>query len=207
MFKRLYTFLLILILSTTSYAQEGLQLGLEISPAWVVNTHKQKGVGIRSAESGYGFNLGVPIKWWFSETMAFQSGLTFEYTAFDNRVNNTLQSSVRFGSIHLPLMLNYAMSGNWYLLFGGGVNYNIINQSWAGFGVDISSQVNAFQPYAGLGISTLMERDKGVFEFGVTSRYHFIDLWKADAIYFDSENYTSKILSFDLLLRFYLLNR
>ncbi|MCB9223293.1 MAG: outer membrane beta-barrel protein [Crocinitomicaceae bacterium] len=205
--KSLLILLLIINSSNLSLSQEGLQLGVDVSPCWVLNTHRQKSSGIRSAESGYGFNAGLALKYWFSEKVAVNSGLTFEYNAFDNRFNNQLISSRRFGSLHLPVMVNYAMSGNWYLLFGGGINYNVINQSWSGYGVDISSQINAFQPYGGIGVSTLMERDKGLFEFGVTSRYHFLELWKSDAVLFDVSNFTSRILSFDLILRFYLFQK
>ncbi|MEX1001850.1 MAG: hypothetical protein WDZ35_07035 [Crocinitomicaceae bacterium] len=200
------TFLFLLFASSSFvYSQEGLQLGVEVSPAWNLNTHRSKATGIRSSESGYGFNVGIPLKWWYAENMAFHSGLNFEYMAFDNRVNNTLIGSNRYGSIHLPLFLNYKLSGGWVALFGGGINYQFFNQAWSGFGVDISSQINQFQPYLGAGVSTLMERDNGVFEFGAQARYHFLELWAPGTPTVD--DFTSKILSLDLILRYYLWNR
>lgn len=204
MFKRLIVICLLLI-SVESHAQNGFQLGLEISPAWNLNTHYNKILGFGPAESGYGFNVGVPVKWWFKENISLQTGLTFEYMAFDNRVNNTLLSSQRHGSVNLPLMFNLALSGSWYASFGAGLKYNFLNQAWSGFSVDISSQINSFQPYFGGGVNTLIERDKGVFEFGIQGRYHFIQLLNETAP--QSTDFSSNILSLDLILRFYLLNR
>lgn len=194
-----------LVITSISLAQEGFQLGLEASPSWDLHTHRNTTTGIRSSESGYGFNIGVPVKYWFSENAALHSGLTFEYMAFDNRVNNTLISSLRFGSLNVPVMINYKLSGGWLVNFGAGVKYHVLNQSWAGFGVDISNQINSFQPYAGFGISTLMERDNGTFELGARGRYHFLELyqdWTSNA-----EDFNNRIISFDLILRFYFVNR
>lgn len=201
---KIFFIFIISIATVNALSQEGVQLGIEISPAWDVNLQRPEAAGIISAFSGYGFNVGVPLKWWFSESMAFQSGLTFEYMAFDNRVNNTLFSSERYGSINLPLMLNYAVSGNWFLLFGGGMNYNLFVQSWSGFSLNILSLRTKFQPYAGFGVSTMMERDKGVFELGAQARYHFLEL-NAPTTSLAIDN-NSNVLSFDLLLRFYLFN-
>ena len=198
-------FCCVILCSVNSKAQTGFQLGLEISPVWNLNTHYNKILGFGQAESGYGFNVGVPVKWWFREGVSLQTGLTFEYMAFDNRVNNTLLSSQRFGSIHLPLMFNIALNGNWYGAVGGGVNYNVFNQAWSGFSVDISNQINSFQPYIGAGVNTLLERDKGVFEFGIQGRFHFIQLLNDTAP--QATDFSSNILSLDLILRFYLFNR
>ncbi len=194
-----------LLLSLNTKAQSGFQLGLEVSPVWNLNVHYNKVLGFGPADGGYGFNIGVPVKWWFKENISLQTGLTFEYMAFDNRVNNTLLSSQRHGSINLPIMFNLALSDTWYGVFGTGVNYNVFNQAWSGFSVDISSQINSFQPYIGAGVNTLLERDKGVFEFGVQGRFHFIQLLNENAP--QSNDFSSNILSLDLLLRFYLFNR
>lgn len=204
MFKKfILCFSLLFALSVKS--QSGFQLGLEISPAWNLNVHYNSILGFGPAESGYGFNVGVPVKWWFRENMSLQTGLTFEYMAFDNRFNNTLLSSRRYGSIHLPLMFNLGLNGNWYGAFGAGINYNVFNQAWSGFSVDISSEINSFQPYVGAGVNTLIERDKGVFEFGIQGRFHFLQLLNDTAP--QATDFSSNILSLDLLLRFYLFNR
>lgn len=187
-----------------TYAQEGFQLGLELSPSWMLNTHRNLVTGLRSSESGYGFNAGVPIKYWFSEYMGFESGVSFEYMAFDNRFNNTLVSSNRFASINMPLTFIYQMSGNWYAHGGVGAKYQLMNRTWSGFAVDISSSVNQFQPYAALGVSTLIERDQGVFELGVMGRYHVINLWAEGTA--QAAGNTSKVVSFDLMLKFFLFN-
>ncbi|MBD3636771.1 MAG: outer membrane beta-barrel protein [Crocinitomicaceae bacterium] len=198
--------LLLLIVMNKAYAQEGFQLGLEASPAWHANMQRNKITGLRTSTGGYGFNVGVPVKWWFSDGIALQTGLTFELMLFDERINKNLISSNRHGSLHLPVMLNYALSGNWYLLFGGGVNYNVLNQRWTTIGkANLTAVTNTFQPYIGVGISTLMEREGGVFELGAQSRFHFIDLYKPSI--FSDGDFTNRILSFDLILRYYLLNR
>jgi len=186
-------------------AQEGLQMGLEISPAWNLNVHRSKVIKSWSFESGYGFNVGLPLKYWFSETMAIQSGLTYEYVAFDNRFNSTLVSSYRYGSLHVPVMFNLAMKGGWNAIFGAGLNYNIMNKFWAGNSVDITPSIQSVQPYVGGGASTLLERNKGVFEIGVQARYHFLEL--SDKNVPTVSDFSSNILSFDLIMRFYLVNK
>lgn len=187
-------------------AQEGFQLGLELSPAWNINVQKQLGTGLRTYASGYGFNVGVPVKWWAFESLALQTGLSFEYMAFDNRFQNTLVSSLRYGSLHLPLMFNYAVTDGWYAIFGGGVNYNVFNQSWvSGIGINISNQTNKLQPYVGAGVSTMMHRDKGSFELGAQARFHLINIWADGTV--NAMDFKNKILSFDLILRYYLFNR
>jgi hypothetical protein len=170
-----------------------------------LNTHRGKQTKIWSAESGYGFNAGIPIKWWFSEFSGLQTGVTFEYMAFDNRFNGTLISSNRYASVNVPVMFNFSLANNWYWSAGGGFNLNVMSRAWSGFSVDISSTTNSFLPYLGFGANTLLERDKGVFELGGQVRYHVIDLWKKGTT--QSNDFSSKILSFDLILRFYLINK
>lgn len=195
-----------ILLTLNLPAQEGFQMGLELSPAWNVNIQRQEGIALRTYTSGYGFNIGVPVKWWAYESLALQTGLTFEFMAFDNRIGNSLSSSNRHGSIHLPVMFNYALSSNWYVLFGGGVNYNVLNYQWTPIGnLGLTAVTNNFQPYGGLGLSTLMERDKGVFELGAQGRFHFIDLYKSST--FSAAGIINRILTFDLVLRYYLFNR
>jgi Outer membrane protein beta-barrel domain len=201
-----FLFILILLFSFKSHAQEGFQLGIEVSPAWHLDVQKNKVTTIRTTASGYGFNVGVPIKWWVSDYLALQTGLTFELMLFDERINKTLLSSNRHGSINLPVMFNYALASNWYLLFGGGINYNVLNKQWTSLGkIELGGITNSFQPYAGLGLSTMVERDVGIFELGAQMRYHFIDLYKPST--FSNGDFVDRVLSFDVLLRYYLFNK
>lgn len=197
-------FTMLLFLSSLSFAQEGFHLGVEVSPSWMLNTHRNTTTGLRSSESGYGFNAGVPIKYFFNEYMGIESGVSFEYMAFDVRVNNALQFSNRFGSVNFPLTILYQVSGNWYTHAGAGFKYQFMNKSWSGFSVDIGPSVNKIQPYVALGVSTLIERDKGLFELGAMARYHFINLWAAGSP--QGAAGTSKVVSFDLMLKFFLFN-
>jgi hypothetical protein len=196
--------IILLFLTTNVKAQEGFHLGVEISPAFVLNSHRNLTTSLRSSESGYGFNVGIPMKYFWSEYMGIETGLTFEYMAFDNRFNNTLISSNRFGSINMPLTLIYEVAGDWYVHGGVGAKYQFLNRGWSGFAVDIGSAVNKVQPYVALGVSTFLERDKGMFELGVMGRYHFLNLWNESSP--QSAGSTSKIISFDIMLKFFLFN-
>ena len=194
----------LMFVSSISFSQEGFHLGLEISPGWMVNTHRNLTTGLRSSESGYGFNAGLPVKYFFNEHTGIESGVSFEYMAFDNRFNNTLISSNRFGSINFPVTLIHQISGSWYAHGGLGLKYQMMNRAWSGFAVDISPVVNKVQPYLALGVSTLLERDQGTFEFGAMARYHFINLWSEGSP--QAAGSTSRIISFDLMLKFFLFN-
>src|SRR5690606_16105386 len=119
-------------------------------------------------------NMGVPVRWGFSELLSLQTGLTFEMMLFDTRANKQLISSNRHGSLHLPLILNYQLTGGWYLIAGAGLNYNFLNTGWTQiFKFNITNTTNVIQPYFALGISTMMERDLGDFELGAQGRFHF----------------------------------
>ena len=198
--------ILFLIARTSLLAQEGLKIGAEVSPAWDINIQRQTDTGLRSNTNGYGFNIGAPLRWGFSESMSLQTGLTFEIMMFDQRIGKTLYTSTRHGSVNLPIMLNYQVSGGWYFIFGGGFNYNFLNYQWTQSGkIGLTGVTNTFQPYGAAGISTMMEQGNGVFELGVVGRFHFIDLYKPST--FSNGDFTNRILSFDLILRYYLFNR
>lgn len=200
------TLLIIGLWTLNVLGQSGFQLGIEASPVYHADIQRNKVTTIRTTASGYGFNVGVPIKWWMSDYVALQSGLTFDLMMFDNRAGKVLQSSTRHGSIHLPLMLDYALTDSWHALFGAGLNYNFMNVQWTPQGkLSLDSQTNRFQPYIGVGLSTLMDRDAGVFELGAQARYHFIDMYKDG--WFSDEDFTDRIISFDVILRYYLVNR
>lgn len=203
--KLIFSVLVVVGSAFSVIAQQKFHLGIEASPAWDINAQKQKTTGIRTSVSGYGFNIGVPIKWFFKENIALQTGLGFEYMVFDNRFNGTLISSERYGQAHVPLMFNYGITDSWFANFGAGINYTLFASSWAGNAVNVTNQTKQFQPYVGLGASTLVERDKGMFELGAQVRYHFLELFADGTVL--ANQYNSRIISFDLLLRFYLFNR
>ena len=195
--------ILVILFSITSYAQE-VHIGIDISPSWNLNGHRTNSTAWY-AEHGYGFNGGLAVKYFFNEYNALQTGLNFEYTAFDNWANNQLVSSLRFGSLHVPVLVNYSLSffENWYLYAGGGLKYHLLNRSVSlGNKIDISASVDRFQPYAAFGMNTIIERSVGYFELGFLARYHFMELW--DDVQAEMHGYSSHIVSFDLLLRYYL---
>jgi hypothetical protein len=197
---------LVVLFSFSSNAQEGFHLGIEASPSWHLNIQRQVSTTLLSNTNGYGFTLGVPVKYGFSESMAFQTGLSFEMMLFDQRFNGNLISSNRHGSIHVPLQLSYVLTGDWNFIFGTGFNYNLINNQWTQFGnINIGIAVNKFQPYAAAGISTIMERGPGIFELGMVGRYHFIDLYNGETTFMD-DDFKNWIFSADLVLRYYLFN-
>lgn len=188
--------------SANSFAQDGIQIGVEVAPSWVLNTHRNLSTGVRSSESGYGFNIGVPVRFGVSESMTCTTGLNYEYIAFDNRVNNTLISSNRFNGINLPLGLSYGLSGNWNVNGGVGLKYLFMTRAWSGFAVDISNSVNQFQPYVTAGVSTQSEVSIGTVEYGLNARFHPINVWESSAP--QAANNTSKIVAFDLSIKFFL---
>ena len=195
--------IILAVISVHGHAQEGWQFGLNISPSYKLNMAKLQGTGLRTNTGGYGFNLGVPVKYWFNEFTAFNTGLDFEYSAFDSYNNGYLDSSFRFNSLHLPLMFNFHLSGSFYAMAGTGVNYNLrvtdLNSVQSAVVTDLTNKV---QPYLGLGVNSLMEKDFGTFEVGVLGRYQLLDIWQADKKPFQSIN--SHLLTIELLLRFYI---
>lgn len=198
--------IILLILSWQSLiAQEGIQIGASVSTGLQLQTHRSKTTGIWSSQSGYGFSFGVPVKYWTSETRALNTGLDYEYASFDNWANNNLVSSTRYHSFHIPISYNLNLISSWYASLGTGVNYFFRSRTFSpANNVDIGSITNPFQPYLSLGINTFGGRGSGFFELGIQARYHFLDLWKKSHPTFLVT--TSKILSLDLVMRFYLGN-
>ena len=200
--KRITVFLLFCCLSINLIAQDGLQIGAGITTGLALQTHRSKTTGIWSSQSGYAFSVGVPIKYWTSETRAINTGLDYEFIGYDNWVNNNFISGTRYHSLHVPLTYNINLFSTWYAAFGTGLNYFIRSRTISpSNSVNISNSANAFQPYLSLGINTLAKRGDGFFELGVQARYHFLDLWKRTYPNFNVT--TSKILSLDLVMRFY----
>lgn len=184
-------------------AQEGFNIGFSASPSWKINMTTQKQTGIRSYQSGYGFSAGIPIKYWMNDYSAFSSGLEYDFTAFDSFQNGQLVSSVRFNALHLPLMFNVNLSGNWYALVGTGLLFNLSARDLNSvtFGTDITSQTNRLQPYLGLGVCSISESNKGLLEYGVQLRYQVRDIWIND--YAPLENFNAHLISADFVIHYY----
>ncbi len=191
-------------MASLAFGQEGVQFGVNISPAWKLNTHKNRLTTLRSNETGYGFTAGIPIRYWLNEYSSFDTGLDYEFTAFDNFENGFLVSSFRFNSLNLPLVFNRNIKGNWFGKIGSGFVYNGTARGLntiGGNGESVIDDVNRVQPYFALGLSSLSERGSGFFEIGALARYQLLDIWKADKA--PNELLTSHILAFDFVLRFY----
>jgi hypothetical protein len=194
--------LVITLFFATTAMSQGVKFGLNVSPSWKIKLTKQKGTGLRSSQGGYGFNAGIPVKYWINEFTSFNTGLDYEFTAFDSYNNGFLVSSFRFNSLHLPLMFNIHLSGPLYAMVGTGVVYNMsVRDLNILAGSDLSDQSNNVQPYVGLGINSLIEKDFGYFEVGVQGRYQLLDIWKST--YEPEENFNSHLASLDLVLRYY----
>ena len=184
-------------------AQEGVQFGFKIGGGYKLNTHRNKATTLRSADNGYGFTFGVPVKKWLDDYSSIDFGLEYEYTAFDQYAAGQLQSSRRIQAIGIPFMYSSNLFGDWYWQAGGGLNYHVLVQSWVlGFKTNDNALAKRIQPYVGLGASYLMDRGDHLFEFGLQSRFFPIDLWKEETTFFQVA--TSKLLIFDFVLKFYL---
>lgn len=189
-------------LSLNVFAQDGFMMGVNISPAWKVNMTAQKQTGLRTYQSGYGFSIGVPFKYWINDYSAFSSGIDYDFGAFDGYNNGNLVSSVRFSAVHVPLMFNINLTGNWYALAGAGVLYNLAvrDLNYVG-GSDVTGVSNQFQPYLGLGVSSIIERGSGFFEYGAKIRYQVRNIWNED--YPAIDGYNSRLISIDFVLQYF----
>ncbi len=191
-----------LFFASNVMAQGGLQFGLNVSPSWKINMSKQKETGLRTNQSGYGFNAGIPVKYWMNEFRSLNTGLDFEFTAFDSYLNGLLVSSFRFSSLHLPVMFNFHLSGTLYGMAGTGVVYNFaVRDLNISQGTDLTGVTNNVQPYLGLGLNSLIEKDFGFFEVGVQGRYQLLDIWKNT--YAKQEDFNSHLVSLDFIFRYY----
>jgi hypothetical protein len=200
--KFLWSLFVFMLVSQTLIAQEGINVGAKISTSFHLNTHRNKQTTIWSSESGYGFSVGVPLRFGYAEDRAFVTGLDYEYIAFDNRVNNFLVSSTRFHYLHIPATLHFNLISSLFISTGTGVNLALGSKTFVpGVSVDISDVINPFQPYLSLGVGSSVERGGGIFELSAQARYHFLDIWQKD--YPQHAITTSKIVSMDLVMRFY----
>jgi hypothetical protein len=200
--KSILSLFTILLLSGVILAQDGFKTGAKISTSFHLNTHRNKQTTIWSSESGYGFAVGIPFRFGYAEGRAFCTGLDYEYIAFDNRVNNYLASSTRFHYLHIPATIHFNVISSLFISAGAGANLTLRSISFVpGTSISLSNSINPFQPYLSLGVGTLAQRGGGLFELSAQARYHFLDIWKKN--YPQHAITTSKILSMDLVMRFY----
>lgn len=183
-------------------AQDGFSMGANVATGFQLNSHRQKQTGIWSSESGYGFALGVPLRFGYADERAFVTGLDYEYFSFDNWVNGNLINSTRFHAFHVPATFQFNLISSLYATAGAGVNYLFRSRYFApGSNISIGSTVQPFQPYISLGVASIAERGNGIFELSVATRFHFLDLRNKNYINFDAVS--SRLISFDLGMKFY----
>ncbi len=189
---------------STAWSQEGFQFGFDVTPSWKLNTHNSKIVkGIRSAENGYGFSIGFPLKYWLKENLAINSGVLYEFTAFDRFTNGVLINSQRFSAIQVPIMVHIRIRNELFFTAGGGADYIFAAKRLdLGLSVNIDDRLRRFQPFLGAGVNFFKPRDIGALEIGAQVRFFILDLWNKNEPTFASTS--SRLLTFDLLLRYYL---
>jgi hypothetical protein len=193
----------LLLFSAGQSQAQGTQLGLTINPAWKVKMSRQKVTGLRTNQSGYGFTVGVPVKHWFNEFTALNTGLEFEFSAFDGFQNGLLVTSNRFNALHVPLLFNFHLSGNMYAMAGTGLVYNLSVKELNNvtIGANVTSVTNNVQPYLGAGVNRLLEKDWGKIEVGVLARYQLLDVWKNS--YEPLDDFNTHLATLDFLFRYY----
>jgi len=194
--KFLLTSLTFIFLTTYSFSQD-VSFGVEVSPAFKLQSIRNKASGLTTSISGYGFSAGIPIRFDLDKDAFFTTGLNYDFTAFDQKVNNFLITSIRLNSINIPLVYNYPIINNFMLNAGGGIKYIFIGkQLGAGTWLNINPVTNNIQPFISLGLSTTPND----FEIGVDAKYHFINLWS------NSQNNsltTTKLVEISLNLKYY----
>lgn len=189
--------------------------GIHVSTSFQLNSHRSKTVPVWSSESGYGFSIGGTYRkdnqvnqtteeeLTLGQKRAFISGFDYEYVAFDSWVGGNLVSSIRFHSLHIPLQWNFNFMGHFY--FSAGTGANVVFRSRAfvpGSNVSLYNVTRPFQPYVVAGIGSFKERNTGFFDLGIQTRFHFMDIWRKTYPTYAAT--TSWLVSFDLVMRFYL---
>ena len=107
----------------TANSQTNLELGIDISPSIKFQTIRNKATGLFTSIGGYGFNVGLPIKYNLDDYKTISSGVLYEFSAFDTRVNTQLINSLRLSSVSIPVVYNHPITENYYVNLGGGINY------------------------------------------------------------------------------------
>jgi hypothetical protein len=182
----------------TSISQSKIHIGVEVSPAVKFQTTRNKATGLFTAISGYGFSAGLPVKYNLEDNKTISFGMTYEFTAFDTRINTTLINSFRLSAINVPLVYNHPITENYYVNMGGGVNY-IFNSKEYGNGVwiNVNPIVNQLQPYLSFGVSLLKNKEDKTYEIGVNARYHVLNLLSLNT------STSTNIVSIDLNLKYF----
>ena len=190
--------LLILITVKQVEAQQKATLGVEISPSIKFQTIRNTVTGLFTSFGGYGFNVGLPVKYLLLDNKSVSTGLTYEFTAFDTRINTVLINSLRLNTLNVPIVYNYPIKENYFVNMGGGVNYIFVSKEYSGgIWTNINPLVNQFQPYICLGGALLKHKANNMYEFGINVRYHLFNLWSLNTLT------STNIVSVDLNLKYF----
>lgn len=180
---------------------QGLEFGINVSPGLRIIVSQQTGTGLRSYQTGFGFSTGIALKYWVSEFTSFNTGLDYEFSAFDSFQNTQLVSSFRLKALHLPLMLNIHLRGSFYAMAGSGLAYNLAVRDLNAQGNDLTGNTNRLQPYLGLGVNSLMEKDFGNIELGALLRFQVLNIWKKN--YLPFQGYSQHLAPLEFVFRYY----
>ena len=197
-YLRLVVLFLLILNGTLVSSQNEFSLGIEVSPSVKLQTIRNKVTGLFTSFSGYGFNLGLPIKYSLEDNRSISFGVLYEFTAFDNRVNTMLVNALRLNTVSVPLVYNYSINENYYVNMGGGVNYVFKSREYGGgLWTNVNEIVNPFQPYLCFGGSMLQSRQENIYEIGVNARCHILNLWRLNT------STSINIVSLDLNLKYF----
>jgi hypothetical protein len=179
-------------------AQSDFSFGLEITPSVKFQTIRNKATGLFTAISGYGFNIGIPVKYDLGDYKTISTGILYEFTAFDSRINSTLITSLRLSDVNVPIVFNYPITENYYANFGGGVNYTFTSKQYgAGVWANMNPIIRQFQPYISAGGSLLKYTNSNSYEIGANARYHLLNLWSLNTLT------STNIVSIDLNMKYF----
>jgi len=197
-YSKLICFFSMVLIQTLSYSQSNFSLGIEVSPSVKFQTIRNKATGLFTSLSGYGFNVGLPIKYDLGDYKTISTGVLYEFTAFDTRINTYLINSLRLNSINVPIVYNYPVTENYYVNMGGGVNCIFASMEFGG-GVwtNVDQVVNQIQPYLSLGGTLLKSRNSNSYELGVNARYYLLNLWTMNTLT------STNIVSIDLNMKYF----
>jgi len=195
-YSKLICFFGMILIQTLSYSQSNFSLGIEVSPSVKFQTIRNKSTGLFTSLSGYGFNIGLPIKYDLGDYKTISTGVLYEFAAFDTRINTYLINSLRLNSVTVPIVYNYSVTKNYYVNMGGGVNYIFTSKEFGG-GVwtNVNQIVNQIQPYVSLGGSLL--KNSNSYELGVNARYYLLSIWNMNTLT------STNIVSIDLNMKYF----
>lgn len=195
-------FIILILISTQVLAQGNWNFGVYIAPSWKINSSRQIQTGLRTNQSGYGFSTGLAVKNELNDFTSFNTGILYNYAAFDVFSNGLLISSFRISSLDLPLLFNTNLKGSWNAMYGAGGVYNMrVRNLDVYLGSDFSNVTNNIQPYLGLGINTKIERVDNHILTGLLAKYQLLDIWNKDYVAF--QNFNSHLISLDFFFTYY----